>query len=89
MADFGMDAAAFFRHLAEYLELSPPTPLRPDLLERMTAVARRRLWLPPDTPQKGLVCQRRHHRSAMVGAVNHCRGQRVGATTPLPVQLRT
>ncbi|RYE38038.1 MAG: hypothetical protein EOP24_47895 [Hyphomicrobiales bacterium] len=45
MADFGMDAAAFFRHLAEYLELSPPTPLRPDLLERMKAVARRRLWL--------------------------------------------
>jgi hypothetical protein len=45
MTDFGMDAAAFFRHLAEYLELSPPTPLRPDLLERMKAVARRRLWL--------------------------------------------
>ncbi|MDF3312980.1 hypothetical protein P3H15_49590 [Rhodococcus sp. T2V] len=42
MADFGMDASVFLRHLAEYLEHSPPTP---DRLERMTAVARRRLWL--------------------------------------------
>ncbi|SEB77920.1 hypothetical protein SAMN04490239_1627 [Rhodococcus koreensis] len=35
MADFGMDAAAFFRQLTEYLENSPPTPLRPDVVERM------------------------------------------------------
>ncbi|MDT2004813.1 DUF3263 domain-containing protein [Rhodococcus opacus] len=45
LADFGMDAAAFFRHLAADLEDSPPTPLRPDLVERMKGVARRRLWL--------------------------------------------
>ncbi|MFE5703671.1 hypothetical protein [Rhodococcus koreensis] len=45
MADFGMDASVSFRHLAEYLEHSPPTPLRPDLFECMTAVARQRLWL--------------------------------------------
>ncbi len=45
MADFGMDAAAFFRQLTEYLENSPPTPLRPDVVERMKAVTRRRLWL--------------------------------------------
>jgi hypothetical protein len=45
MADFGMDAVSFFRQLAAYLESSPPTPLRPDLVARMKAVARRRLWL--------------------------------------------
>jgi hypothetical protein len=45
MADFGMDAVTFFRHLAAYLELAPPTPLRPDLVDRMKNAARRRLWL--------------------------------------------
>ncbi|TQC40154.1 DUF3263 domain-containing protein [Rhodococcus sp. WS4] len=45
MADFGMDTAAFFRKLVAYLDIAAPAPLRPELVERMTAVARRRLWL--------------------------------------------
>jgi hypothetical protein len=42
--DFGMDAADFFRQLNTYLEHHAPTPVRPDLVEKMKAVARRRLW---------------------------------------------
>ena len=44
-ADFGMDTAAFFRTLVGYLDVAAPAPLRPVLVERMTIVARRRIWL--------------------------------------------
>jgi hypothetical protein len=45
MADFGMDAAAFFFAPGRISGTVPAHSLRPDLLERMKAVARRRLWL--------------------------------------------
>ena len=44
-ADFGMDTAAFFRTLVVYLDVAAPAPLRPVLVEQMTTVALRRLWL--------------------------------------------
>ena len=45
MADFGMEAREVFDRLRAQLEHSPPSPLRPELVERMKTVARRRLWL--------------------------------------------
>ncbi len=44
-ADFGMDNVAFLRKLVAYLEIAAPAPLRPDLVDRTSLVARRRLWL--------------------------------------------
>ncbi|MGW5151611.1 MULTISPECIES: DUF3263 domain-containing protein [Rhodococcus] len=44
LADFGMSPTEFFRELHTNLELDPPTPLQPKLVETMKAVARRRLW---------------------------------------------
>jgi len=43
-ADFGMGTAAFFRTLVGYLDVAAAAPLRPVLVERMTTLARRRLW---------------------------------------------
>jgi hypothetical protein len=43
-ADFGMDTAAFFRTPGTS-DVAAPAPLRPVLIERVTTVARRRLWL--------------------------------------------
>jgi hypothetical protein len=41
---FGMAPCEFFRQLLGDLE-EPPAPLRPALVEAVSAVARRRLWL--------------------------------------------
>ncbi|ELB90437.1 hypothetical protein SIM91_18980 [Rhodococcus opacus] len=40
-----MDNVAFLRKLVAYLEIAAPAPLRPDLVDRTSLVARRRLWL--------------------------------------------
>ncbi|WP_172652415.1 hypothetical protein [Rhodococcus opacus] len=45
IAVFGMDTGEFFRCLHAQLHPNPPTPLRPAIVEKMKAVARRRLWL--------------------------------------------
>ena len=42
---FGMSTAEYFRRLTDHLDGNPPAPLRPELVETMKAVARKRLWL--------------------------------------------
>ena len=45
VAVLGMDTGEFFRCLNAQLHPNPPTPLRPEIVQKMKAVARRRLWL--------------------------------------------
>jgi hypothetical protein len=40
---FGMSSAEYFRRLTEHLDGNPSMPLRPEAVEAMKAVARKRL----------------------------------------------
>jgi hypothetical protein len=41
---FGMSTAEYFHRLAEHLDADPPAP-RPEVVETMNFLARKRLWL--------------------------------------------
>ncbi|UNN04969.1 hypothetical protein [Rhodococcus opacus] len=45
VAAFGVETGEFFRCLHAQLHPTPPTPLRPEIVEKMKAVARLRLWV--------------------------------------------